>query len=52
VGLWERGREERTATHVPGLHGERNDGHEAEGEPLPALVDVAAEVAAVLALHG
>jgi hypothetical protein len=39
-----------TANFLPGLDAEGYERHEAEGEPLPALVDVAAEVAAVLAL--
>lgn len=34
------------------LEAEGNQRDEAEGEPLPALHDAAAEVAAVLALHG
>lgn len=34
------------------LQAEGNQRDEAEGEPLPALHDAAAEVAAVLALHG
>jgi hypothetical protein len=34
------------------LETKRDDGHEAEGEPLPALHHAAAVVAAILALHG
>jgi hypothetical protein len=34
------------------LEAKRDDGHEAEGEPLPALHHTAAVIAAVLTLHG
>lgn len=33
-----------------GVHGEWEDGDEAEGEPVPALLDVGGVVAAVVAL--